>query len=235
MVKTWVWMWFTTYCLQINIDNKQNPLVYPFWKSQHGRRDLEGTSNTFKTSILPSIFLFLPPFYSLLFASLDRKQSIKAPEMGLTAIFILCWFLSISHLFSEDKTCLFLTPIPFFSIFSSTSPSIYFFFHPIIPPSLPPPSFHPPHGREHRTDQTWRLHLGPAGRLRWRTAPPGWRSAEVRHCASGPQWLSLECRPWSEVTTDPPGRKKSQRNKRNKCSFHTRPHTIPHWPNMCAP
>lgn len=139
----------------------------------------------------------MPPFHPLHFPGVEIHSMEKHQKWALTpydpttntlslcaafspqsAIFTLCWFLSIFHLIYEDKTSLFFTPIPFASISSSTLS----LFYAIIPPSLPPPSFHPLHGREHRRGQTWRLHLGPAGWLRWRTAPPEWRSDAVLRC-----------------------------------------------------
>lgn len=170
------------------------------------------------------IQIFHPPF-SLFISVSHLSSSFRLPELKHTAwrstrnefhsvwseqeyiistsafspqcdIFILLIF----HLFYVDKTHRFFTPTPFFNIFLHLCLSPSSSFSSIIPLSLPRPSFHRLHGRERRTGLTWRLHLGPAGWLRWQTAPPEWRSAEVQHCASGPHWSSLECRPWSEVT-----------------------------------
>ncbi len=160
MVKTSrVWIWFTTYTV-CRVTKTTNKILRSFfcWKSQRGGRDLESTSNTYKSSILPPVFshfLFLRPFYPLLSTSLELKYTAqrstrngfdslwsehqyiisRSAFSAQSAIFILCWFLPISHLFYEDLTCLFFTPVPFSSVSSSIS------FSPI--PSSSHPYLHP--------------------------------------------------------------------------------------------
>lgn len=115
------------------------------------------------------------------------------------------WTEPVHFTFYELNSELVHVEIELSQHWNSITPSFYQSPAATSPPaSSPPPSSHPPHGREHRTGPTWKPHLGPAGRWRWRTFPPESRSAEAlrRRCESGPRGPSPKCRPWSQVTVD---------------------------------